>query len=272
MKKIGRFLARTFREWGPVIIAVLLIRSFVVESFMVPTGSMLNTIAVGDFMLVNKFAYGIKLPFTHKTLIPVSNPKRGDIVVFRFPQDPDTPEPQDRYARIFPRWLPLLPIFWDRQAGFFKWYIPPNFVKRCVAVAGDTVEYRDKRLYINGRLQPEPYAIHEDSRHLAGMQPKPENYQSLWEQDRFYRTQLSAYVRDEFGPVVVPEGHILCMGDNRDNSEDGRFWGPLDLKYLRGKPLALYFSSSAVENPPNIPKILLSPWAIRLNRIGRIVR
>ena len=74
---------------------------------------------------------------------------------------------------------------------------------------------------------------------------------------------------EEFGPVVVPAGHVFAMGDNRDNSEDGRFWGPLDVRYLRGKPLVLYFSSDAA---PNIARILISPWAIRFNRIGRIVR
>lgn len=272
MSKLGRFFANLFREWGPVIIAVLIIRSFLVESFLVPTGSMEDTISVGDFMLVNKFIYGPRIPFTHQTLLPVSSPKRGDIVVFRFPQEPDAPEPAGRYARIFPRWLPLLPVYWDRQARFFKWYVPNNFVKRCVALAGDTVEYRNKELYLNGQLQYEPYVVHKDYRRLPGIEPRPDNYQQLWENDRFYRTEFSPYVRDNFGPVVVPPGHIFCMGDNRDNSEDGRFWGPLPVEYLRGKPLVLYFSSSAVSNPPNIPKILLSVGSIRLNRIGRIVR
>ncbi len=272
LKRIGRFLARLFREWGPVIVAVLLIRSFLVEAFMVPTGSMLDTIEIGDFMLVNKFIYGIKLPFTDRTVVPVSDPQRGDIVVFRFPEDPDEPVPAGRYARLFPRWLPLLPVYWDRQANFFKWYIPNNYVKRCVAVAGDTVEYRDKQLYVNGRLQFEPYVVHRDPRRLPSLDPPPENVQQLWENDRFYKSELSAFVRDNFGPVVVPEDHVFCMGDNRDNSEDGRFWGPLPLRYVRGKPLVLYFSSKAAGNPPNILKIILSPWAIRPGRIGHIVR
>ena len=151
MKRIWQFLVRLAREWGPVIIAVLIIRSFLVESFMVPTGSMLETIQIGDFMLVNKFIYGVKVPFTHRTAIPVKDPASGEIVVFRFPQEPDVPEPAGRYGRIFPEWLPLLPLWWDREANSIKWYIPNNFVKRCVAVAGDTVEYRNKQLYVNGR-------------------------------------------------------------------------------------------------------------------------
>jgi len=272
MKKLGRLLVRVLREWGPVIVAVLLIRSFVVESFVVPTGSMLDTIEIGDFMLVNKFLYGVKIPFTDRTIIPVSSPRAGDIVVFRFPEVPDTPEPEGGYSRVFPKWLPLLPVYWDRQANFFKWHIPPNFIKRCVAVAGDTVECRSKRLYVNGRLRYEPYVVHRDRQELAGLTAPPDSLQRWWQEDRFYQTTLSPYVRDNFGPVVVPDGHIFVMGDNRDNSEDGRFWGPLPLRYVKGKPLVLYFSSRAVQNPPNFLKVILSPWAIRFNRIGRIVR
>jgi len=272
-KKLGKGLKRFLQEWVPVIIAVLLIRSFLVEAFLVPTGSMEDTIAIGDFMLVNKFVYGIKLPFTDHTLIGFSQPKRGDIVVFRFPLDGDVPEDSanpGRYRRIFPSWLPLLPLFWDTQRHFFTWYVPRNFIKRGVAVAGDTVEIRDKELYINGRREVSPYAVHKFPYTLP---PLPEQmkseFQRLWLNRSFYRSELSPYVRDNFGPVVVPPGHIFAMGDNRDNSEDSRFWGPLALRYIRGKPLILYFSSGAA---PNIARIILSPWAIRFNRIGRLVR
>ena len=264
---------RFLREWIPVIIAVLLIRSFLVEAFMVPTGSMEDTILVGDFMLVNKFIYGLKIPFTEKTLIPVSHPKRGDIVIFRFPLDPDIPVDSlhpNRYQRIFPPWLPLLPMFWDKRANFFIWYLPRNFVKRCVAVAGDTVEVRNKELYINGKKEVAPYVTHKFNYPLPRLPGELNtDFQRLWENRRFYRSTLSPYVRDNFGPVVVPEGHIFVMGDNRDNSEDSRFWGPLARHHLRGKPLVLYFSSCAA---PSIARILVSPWSIRFNRIGRLVR
>lgn len=268
MSRLGNWLKRFFREWGPVVIAVLIIRSFLVEAFMVPTGSMLNTILIGDFMLVNKLVYGVKVPFTEKVLIPVSNPKPGDIVIFRAPADPDVPE---GCSRIFPSWLPLLPVFWDNHSHLPRWYTPLTLVKRCVAVAGDTVEYRDKQLYVNGRKRDEPYVIHVDPRMLPGLDPRPDSFQRMWEHRRFYRTDLAYYIRDQFGPVVIPPGNIMVMGDNRDDSEDARFWGPLALEHIRGKPLVRYFSSSAAEYPVSIPKIILSPWAIRFGQIGRPV-
>jgi signal peptidase I len=269
MRRFGEWFRRFFREWAPVVIAVLLIRSFLVEAFMVPTGSMLDTIYIGDFMLVNKFAYGVKAPFTEKTILRVRDPKPGDIVIFRFPLDPEVPE---NCSRIFPAWAPLLPVFWNHQTRFFTWYVPLTLVKRCVAVAGDTVEYRQKKLFVNGKPSDGPYVIHSDGREFPGLVPRPDNFQELWQTLRFFRTGLTAYVRDQFGPVVVPPGTIFVMGDNRDDSEDARFFGPLALSHVKGKPLVLYFSSSAADNPPNIPKIVLSPWAIRLNRIGRLVR
>ncbi|NTW38083.1 MAG: signal peptidase I [Syntrophobacteraceae bacterium] len=163
---------------------------------------------------------------------------------------------------------------WDREAGFFKWYTPTTLIKRCVGVAGDTIEYREKKLYVNGELQSEPYVAHTDYRSFPGIEAAGVqlDFQQAWLERRFYRTDISAYVRDNFGPVVVPEGHIMMMGDNRDNSEDARFFGPLPLRYVKGRPLVMYFSTAAAGNPPNVPKILLSPWAIRLGRIGHIVR
>jgi signal peptidase I len=272
-RQLSKGIRRFVREWVPVIVAVLLIRSFLVEAFLVPTGSMEDTIAVGDFMLVNKFVYGIKLPFSDRTLIKISQPKPGDIIVFRFPVDPDMPVDSlnpGRYKRIFPAWLPLLPLYWDTQHNFFTWYVPRNFIKRCVAVAGDTVEIINKQLYVNGKKQSAPYAVHKFYYTLPPLPRELQpDFQNLWLKRSFYRSELSPYVRDNFGPVVVPPGHIFAMGDNRDNSEDSRFWGPLELRHIRGKPLVLYFSSSAA---PNIARIILSPWAIRFNRIGRLVR
>ncbi|MFO7750764.1 MAG: signal peptidase I [Desulfobacteraceae bacterium] len=174
------------------IVLALFIRTFIVQAFKIPSGSMKNTLLIGDHILVNKFIYGVKIPFTGEPgtagniLVPVSEPERGDIIVFRYPEDRDK-----------------------------------DFIKRVVGIEGDTVQVRDKELYINGELQEdEPYAIHKDSRIIPG--------------------QFSA--RDNFGPVTVPEDKLFVMGDNRDNSHDSRFWGFVDLEAVKGKAFIIYWS------------------------------
>lgn len=268
--KFGKTIKNFIFSWGPVILIVLILRSFVVEAFMVPTGSMEDTILIGDFMLVNKFIYGLKIPFTNETLINFQQPKRGDIVVFRYPLDPDSPKPEANYIRFFPRWLPLFPLYWNKKTHFFHWYAPRSFIKRCVAIAGDTVEIRDKKLYVNGQLQNQHPAVYKDMRTFRGLSTPYADYQKLWENGKFIdNPEIGAAVRDNFGPVVVPKDCILALGDNRDNSSDSRFWGPLNLKYIKGKPLVIYFSSDAA---PNFARIILSPARIRWERIGRLIR
>ncbi len=258
-------------SWGPVIGVVLFLRAFFLEAFMVPTGSMEDTIFVGDFMLVTKFDYGIKLPFSNKVIIETGKPKRGDIVVFRYPVDPDMPQPEEKYVRIFPKWFPLLPFYWSKEKNFFVYYAPRNFIKRCVALSGDTVEIRNKRLYVNGVLQPDTYAVHKDYFITQGIGNKSiEEFTKMWLDLTFIKDRnYGLLVRDNFGPVVVPESCIFVLGDNRDNSEDARFWGPLHIKYLKGKPLIIYFSSDA---GPNLLRIIFSPFKIRWERIGKILR
>ncbi len=262
-----KFLA----SWGPVILVVIFLRSFIVEAFMVPTGSMEETILVGDFLLVTKFDYGVKLPFSNKVIIPTGKVKRGDIVVFRYPLDPDMPQPEEKYVRFFPKWFPLLPIYWSKEKNFFVYYAPRNFIKRCVAVSGDTVEIRNKKLYVNGILQKDTFATFKDYFVTPGLSNKErEEFNKMWLDLSFIKDKnLGILVRDNFGPVVVPESCIFVMGDNRDNSEDSRFWGPLPIKYLKGKPLIIYFSSDAA---PNLLRIIFSPFKIRFSRIGRVLR
>ncbi|MDY0220188.1 MAG: signal peptidase I [Desulfobacterium sp.] len=191
-----------------IIIAVILalfIRTFLVQAFKIPSGSMKNTLLIGDHILVNKFAYGIKIPFTDgKTLISLKDPEPRDIVVFKYPEDPKK-----------------------------------DFIKRVIGVAGDTIEIKDKKLYVNGTLQEdEPYAIHKDPKMIPA--------------------QFT--VRDNFGPVTVPENSLFVMGDNRDNSHDSRFWGFVDLKAVRGKAFLIYWSWNR------------EAFGVRWNRLGDVLR
>ena len=178
-----------FREYGEaILIAVILalfIRTFVVQAFKIPSGSMKPTLLVGDHILVNKFIYGVKLPFSDITLIPVKDPKRGDIVVFEFPEDPKK-----------------------------------DFIKRVIAVAGDTVQIRNKKVYINDKPMDDPYGTHLDPHSIRG----------------------EARPRDNFGPVTVPAKSLFVMGDNRDHSYDSRFWGFVNLPAVKGKAFIMYWS------------------------------
>ncbi len=171
-----------------IIVAVLLalvIRTFIIQAFKIPSGSMLPTLQIGDHILVSKFIYGVKMPFTGATLIPISDPKPNDIVVFQYPKNPDQ-----------------------------------DYIKRVIAVAGDIVEIRDKKISINGKPFEDLHGVFSDPMiHPASIDS-----------------------RDNFGPVTVPAGKFFAMGDNRDNSSDGRFWGFVDLKAVRGKAWIIYWS------------------------------
>jgi len=171
-----------------IVIAILLalfIRTFVVQAFKIPSGSMKETLQIGDHILVNKFIYGVKLPFIHKVILPIKIPQKEDIIVFRYPENPKL-----------------------------------DFIKRVVAVQGDVVEIRNKKLYVNGELITKPYAIHTDPHIIPGAYNK----------------------RDNFGPVEVPPDSLFVMGDNRDNSKDSRFWGFVQLPAVKGKAFMIYWS------------------------------
>lgn len=177
------------REYAEAIIIAILIaffiRTFVVQAFKIPSGSMKPTLQIGDHILVNKFKYGIKIPIVRKTLIPIGDPKTGDLVVFIFPEDRSK-----------------------------------EFIKRVVGVSGDTIEIRNKRLFVNGLPHNDSYAIFTDDLIIPG----------------------SIQPRDNFGPVTVPPGMIFVLGDNRDQSYDSRFWGFVDLKDVVGKAFLIYWS------------------------------
>ena len=194
----------TSREWYESLLVagifVLFVRTFVVQTYQVPTGSMEKTILVGDHLLVNKFAFGPRLPAFEKWL-PYREVRRGDIIVFKKPGD-------------------------DRNDSNV-------LVKRAVGIPGDVLEVRNKTLFVNGVSADGPYVQHID----------PETYAP-----RDSRVPESSVLRDQFGPYRVPPGSYFGMGDNRDNSLDSRFWGPIPRQNIFGRPFLLYWSYEAEPN------------------------
>ncbi len=177
------------------LILAFLIREVVVQAYKIPSGSMLDTLQIGDHLLVNKMSYGIKipneLPFVRTKLFPnyrffAKTPQRGDIIVFQYPEDPSR-----------------------------------DFIKRVIGLPGETIEIKHQVVYINGKpLQEGSYVRHIDA-------PLAAPY---------------SYPRDDYGPYTIPEGHVFMMGDNRENSQDSRFWGALDINLIRGKAMFFYWS------------------------------
>jgi signal peptidase I len=226
-----------WREWVEALCFSLLfffgiLKPFVVEGYRVPTGSMEETILPGEFLLAEKFTYGLRIPFTDNRLLALDRPSRGEIIVFRNPTE------------------------------------GPNLIKRCIAVGGDTVEIRNKQLFVNGTAISEPYKTLSDSQVI----PAPHRfrlahrdaYQQAWIDRRF---QNLDWIRDNFGPVVVPPGNLFMMGDNRDNSADSRFWGPLDERLIKGRALITYMSWNPDRRSP-----AYQFWSrIRWERIGHLL-
>jgi signal peptidase I len=177
-----------------IVIAVILalfIRTFVVQAFKIPTGSMENNLLIGDHLLVNKFVLGPTASRLEQALMPLGTIKRRDIVVFKYPEEPDR-----------------------------------DFIKRIIGLPGETVELKQKKVYINGTPLDEPY--------VHFLQP-PSAGSDLHEVTSFD-------LRERYGPVTVPAGEYFVMGDNRDNSQDSRYWGFLPRDYIKGKALVIYWS------------------------------
>lgn len=197
---------------------------FFLQAFKIPSASMRDTLLEGDHLFVNKTSYGIRLPFSHKRLFekPI---KKGDIIVFAFPADS------------------------REQLNCGGSQYGRDFVKRVVALPGDTVEVKDSRLYINGQaVEVQPYEKYDT---VERQHYKPEevpaalleSYQILWEAHKL-ESVFGMFLRDQFGPVVVPENTYFAMGDNRDNSCDSRFWGPVPKDNIKGKAWLLHWPPS----------------------------
>jgi signal peptidase I len=194
------------RSFFPVFLIVLLLRSFLIEPFRIPSGSMMPTLLVGDFILVNKFVYGIRLPISDYKLFEVSQPERGDVVVFRYPLDPSTP-----------------------------------FIKRVVGLPGDRIAYYNKVLYINGQQADQrligTYTGHGSGANMTGASLKQETLKPIT-----HPILIQTGYPSVDGKLVVPEGHYFVLGDNRDNSRDSRYWGTVPEELLIGKAFAVWMN------------------------------
>lgn len=215
-------------------LTALLIKTFIIQAFRIPSGSMENALLIGDFLLVNKFIYGARVPLTDIRLPGIRDPKPGDVIVFQYPEDPTK-----------------------------------DYIKRCVAIAGQAVEIQDKVLYVDGKPMPMP----PEGKHIS-----PDIYPA------------SMTPRDNWGPVTISPGHLFMMGDNRDNSTDSRFWGPLDKRLIHGQAFILYMSWEFLPGDPELLWTLESPvysffslihviaydlvhfpWRVRWGRVGHLI-
>jgi len=199
------------------LIIALFIKTFIVDVYKIPTGSMIPTIEVGDFIVASKFIYGAKIPFTKKRLPAVRDPRRGDIVIFLAPYY----DPPNIIIQM------LTPVVYTLTLGFVNIDPQPKFyVKRCIGVPGDEIEIINKEVYVNGKP-------------LHGWWPE---YHADPEIIPPGNSLMSN--RDFYGPVIVPENSFFMMGDNRDRSNDSRFWGFVERYNIYGKALFRYW-------PPN---------------------
>lgn len=217
------------RSFFPVIFIVLLVRSFLAEPFRIPSSSMMPTLLIGDFILVNKFSYGLRLPVLDTKIVPLGEPKRGDVVVFRYPGY--TCEGKEERSG-------------NPCAQPFKPVPGENYIKRVIGLPGDTVEYRNKTLFVNGEqvpVQPVGTFIGEgSSRDYTGHQQLRETLDT--EDHEILLRPQAYYMRIGEGRWVVPDGNYFVMGDNRDHSEDSRFWGFVPERNLVGKAFLVWLS------------------------------
>lgn len=208
-----------FREYlEALIVAAIFLgftNTFVLKTFYIPSGSMEETLLIGDHLFVNRYVFGPQPSSIERALLPGREVQRGDIVIFRSPEEPTL-----------------------------------DLVKRCIALAGDTVEVRSKELYVNGEVvADDAYSRHTDSRIYPATSPN-----------------INGRTRDQFGPFQVPAEHLFCMGDNRDQSYDSRYFGPVPQRHVKGRAVMIYWS-----NGGGTPDGTWRGWGPRLQQLVKTV-
>lgn len=192
----GHMLWEYTKSLGIAFVLAIVIKTSIVEAYKIPSGSMEDTLLVGDFLLANKFIYGSRIPLLDYRLPALRDPEPGDVVIFKFPNDPSV-----------------------------------NYIKRCIAKGGQTVEIRNKRVYVDGEFVPLPAA----GKFTTGEMVEPSGRSS----------------RDNFGPFKVPPGTYFMLGDNRDNSYDSRFWGVVPRDLVQGKAMVIHWSWGTDQKAPD---------------------
>jgi len=210
-----RSIVREYFE--SIVIAVILalfVRTFVVQTFKIPTGSMENNLLVGDHLLVNKYVHAPLATSLERMLLPAKPITRGEVVVFKFPEDPER-----------------------------------DFIKRVIGLPGESLEMRDKKIYINGKPLDEPYVHFLEPPSGTGG----------------YHEVTSFDLRERYGPVTIPDGQLFVMGDNRDNSQDSRYWGNLPIDHVKGRAFLIYWSyeTSTAEE-------LVEGFGARMRQLGSV--
>lgn len=206
-------LREYLEAFGIALLIALVVRTLVIQAFKIPSRSMEDTLLIGDHIFVNKFLFGYHIPFTKGRVLQFATPRRGDIIVFVYPVEPEK-----------------------------------DFIKRVVGVPGDTVEVRQKRVYINGQMLEENYARYADGNMIDG----------------FVRA------RDNLPPIKVPPEKLFVMGDNRDRSYDSRFWGFVDMDAVIGKAIFIYFSIDWSRGV-RWSEVWRYPELVRWGRIGQLL-
>lgn len=233
-KRAGRWVWDLLKTWGPALLTVLVIRSVVAEPFRIPSGSMVPTLEIGDYILVNKFSYGVRVPFTHIKVVPIGQPQRGDIIVFEFPEDPSL-----------------------------------DYIKRIVGVAGDEIQVKDNVLYVNGERQEKTFQTRYDfvDDNCANESAKEylENLDGV--AHRILNAPMAIPMSD-YGPDVVPPDSVFVMGDNRDNSYDSRRWGPVPMQNIKGRAIVVWLSYDHCAGKGLGP---LHLGRLRLDRFGTVL-